>query len=66
MAIMALDQRFFCDNAAAKESERLEAVAALLQVFVDDSTAQSSEKGDEDEDDIPASMRRALPRSAAQ
>ena len=65
MAIMALDQRFFCDNAATKESERLEAVAALLQVFVDDSTAQSSKNGDGD-DDIPASMRRALPRSAAQ
>jgi len=39
---MALDQRFFCDNAATKEGERLEAVAALLQAFVDDSTAQSS------------------------
>jgi len=63
---MALDQRFFCDSAATKESERLEAVAALLQVFVDDSTAESS-KGDEkdDDDDIPASMRRTLPRCVA-
>ena len=59
MAILALDQRFFCTQAPASLSEKLEAVATLLQCFVAE-VDQDAEGGDEGE--IPPELRRNLPQ----
>ena len=57
-AILALDMRFFCKEATATAGERVEAVLTLLQVFVADPAEEA------DDDEIPVSMRRALPVDA--
>ena len=58
-AILALDQRFFCTESTAKTGERIEAVLTLMQIFVADADENSTEDGEE----IPVSMRRALPKT---
>ena len=52
-AILAVDQRFFCEGNKALPGERIEAITTLMQVFVNDPT-------DDAEND--PSMKRALPQ----
>ena len=59
-AILAIDQRFFCEGNKAMAGERIEAVLTLMKIFVSDPTDSAADG--EEESVPPPSMRRALPQ----
>ena len=64
-AILAIDQRFFCQGNKALPGERIEAVLALMEVFVSD-PPDSAENDGEGNDLPPPSMRRTRSPAAQQ
>lgn len=60
-AILELDLRFFAKGAQALPSQKIEAVFALITKFVEEPADSSAE----DEDEVPASMRRTVQKAVA-